>query len=58
MAATEKLDLYKKHKAEYVTGYLAAVDEAFGEIAAAIKDGRPEGRLKGPVCHSGFERLT
>lgn len=46
------------HKAEHVTGYLAVVDEAFGEIAAAIKDGRPERRLKGPVCHGGFERLT
>lgn len=35
-----------------------AVDEAFSEITAAMKDGRPEGRLKGPVCHGGFERLT
>jgi glutamate-1-semialdehyde aminotransferase len=46
------------HKQEYIDGYLAAVDEVFGFISEAIKKGRPEKHLKGPVCHAGFGRLT
>ena len=46
------------HKGEHVGMYLKAVDEAFSFIAGAVKDGTPEKYLKGPVCHSGFKRLT
>lgn len=46
------------HKPEHVTRYLAAVDRSFAEIADALKKGNPEKRLKGPVSHAGFKRLT
>ncbi|MDD5194078.1 MAG: aminotransferase class III-fold pyridoxal phosphate-dependent enzyme [Candidatus Omnitrophica bacterium] len=46
------------HKEEHVQKYLSAVGEAFAFIAKAIKKGNPAKFLKGPVCHSGFKRLT
>ena len=46
------------HKDEYIEKYSHAVDSTFTLIAKAIKDGNPEKYLKGPVCHSGFKRLT
>lgn len=46
------------HGPVQVAGYLQAVDEAFGFISGALAGGHPEVHLKGPVCHSGFKRLT
>ncbi len=46
------------HKEETVDRYLNAVDEAFSFMLKAIAEGKPEKYLKGPVCHSGFGRLT
>lgn len=46
------------HTDEHVEGFLIAVDSSFKFIAKAIKEGKPEKYLKGPVCHSGFKRLT
>lgn len=46
------------HKDEHVGMYLEAVDETFSFIAGAVEEGAPEKYLKGPVCHSGFKRLT
>lgn len=46
------------HKSELIKLYLAACDQAFSLIATALKEGEPEKFLKGPVCHSGFKRLT
>jgi glutamate-1-semialdehyde 2,1-aminomutase len=46
------------HKEEHVNNYLKAVEETFSFIAQAVKKGNPENYLKGPVCHSGFRRLT
>lgn len=46
------------HKEDDVVDYLKAVDESFYLIRKAIESGRPENMLKGPVCHSGFKRLT
>jgi glutamate-1-semialdehyde 2,1-aminomutase len=46
------------HKDEHIEKYYKAVDEVFEIIATEIKSGNPEERLEGPVCHSGFERLT
>ena len=46
------------HKKEQIKKYLEAVDEAFAFIFKAIKEGEPEKYLKGPICHSGFKRLT
>lgn len=46
------------HKERHVTEYLLAVDEAFKTIADAIAKGNPGSLLKGPVCQSGFKRLS
>jgi len=46
------------HKDDHVVSYLRSVDESFSFISHAVKDGNPEKHLKGPVCHSGFRRLT
>lgn len=46
------------HKDEHVKMYLEAADDAFLFISNAIEEGNPEKYLKGPVCHSGFKRLT
>jgi len=46
------------HKASHISKYGEAVDAAFQFIADAVKSGAPEKYLKGPVCHSGFKRLT
>ncbi len=46
------------HKDAHVKDYLHAAAESFDIISKALKTGRPEKYLKGPVCHSGFTRLT
>ena len=46
------------HTPETIDRYLKAVDEAFGDIATAVSSGSPARLLKGPVCHTGFKRLT
>src|SRR4030066_1029783 len=46
------------HKDEHVKMYLEAADDAFLFISNAIEEGNPKKYLKGPVCHSGFKRLT
>lgn len=46
------------HKPDHVAGYLDAVDKAFAFIAQAVREGDPAKHLNGPVCHSGFRRLT
>ncbi|MBN1824456.1 MAG: aminotransferase class III-fold pyridoxal phosphate-dependent enzyme [Endomicrobiales bacterium] len=46
------------HKEKHVRKYLEAVNRAFRFISKAVKTGKPEKFLAGPVCHSGFKRLT
>ena len=46
------------HTDEYIGLYLEACDKTFAFIAKAISQGNVEKLLKGPVCHSGFKRLT
>jgi len=46
------------HKHAHIRRYLKAVDESFSLIGRAIHNGNPESYLKGPICHSGFKRLT
>ncbi len=46
------------HQVEHVERYLAAADEVFPEIAAAIEKGDAENRIGGPVHHTGFRRLA
>lgn len=46
------------HKQEFIDLYLEACDKAFSFVAEAIDSGAPDKLLNGPVCHSGFKRLT
>ncbi|MFH1847099.1 MAG: aminotransferase class III-fold pyridoxal phosphate-dependent enzyme, partial [Candidatus Omnitrophota bacterium] len=46
------------HKKEHIDTYLEAVSGAFKFIADAINQGDVKKCLKGPVCQSGFKRLT
>ncbi|HLD45215.1 MAG TPA: aminotransferase class III-fold pyridoxal phosphate-dependent enzyme [bacterium] len=46
------------HKNSHIDLYEKAVREVFGQVREAIQTGNPETFLKGPVCHSGFSRLT
>lgn len=46
------------HKKEDIDLYLEACGKTFALIADALKTGEPEKYLNGPVCHSGFKRLT
>jgi len=46
------------HREDHIEKYLEAVDVAFGFISEAIEKGGPEKHLKGPVCQTGFKRLT
>lgn len=46
------------HTPEDVADYADACREVFGLIASALATGSVEGRLRGPVAHSGFKRLT
>ena len=43
----------------YLDGYFNALNEVFGMIKKNIENGvAPSTYLQGPVCHSGFKRLT
>jgi glutamate-1-semialdehyde aminotransferase len=46
------------HQKEHIEAYLQATDEVFALIATALKEGNAGKYLKGPVCQSGFKRLT
>lgn len=46
------------HKESDIEKYLKAVDESYSIIAKAIQEEKAESMLEGPVCHSGFFRLT
>ena len=46
------------HKKKHIEKYLQAVDDTFGFIKKSIKEGNPDKYLKGPVCHSGFKRIS
>jgi glutamate-1-semialdehyde 2,1-aminomutase len=46
------------HKEEHIKLYLIAVDEVFGLISKSIKSGISKELLNGPVCQSGFKRLS
>ena len=46
------------HKAHHVSRYLAAVDETFAIMAAALEANRVKTSLQGAVSHAGFRRLA
>lgn len=46
------------HNLKIIKQYLKSADEVFGKIAVALKQGKLKVLLKGPVCHSGFQRVN
>ncbi len=46
------------HKAPHIKKYLRAVDEVFGLLKKAIDTKTIYKKLKGPVAHTGFQRLN
>ena len=46
------------HSMAHVKRYIQAMDEVFAIIAKGIRGNTLQGLLKGPVAHSGFERLN
>ena len=46
------------HKKKHIEDYLTNTDEVFGIIKDALINNNIKNLLKGPVCHSGFQRLT
>ncbi len=46
------------HRERHVEEFVKAADEVFPEIAAAAREGNVRERLKTPVRHSGFQRLS
>jgi glutamate-1-semialdehyde 2,1-aminomutase len=46
------------HEAHHVDAYLAAVDQVFAILARAAAAGDVARHLRGPVKHSGFQRLN
>ncbi len=56
--ATNALYVSFAHKNEHVKKYLQSVNETFGFISKVLRQGNPARYLSGPVCHSGFKRLT
>jgi len=47
----------RAHTPEIIARYTAAVDEVFAELADALCRDEVPARLRGPVAHSGFQRL-
>lgn len=46
------------HKKEHVEEYLYHAGEIFNKLRKIIDENEPEKHLAGPVCQSGFKRLT
>jgi glutamate-1-semialdehyde 2,1-aminomutase len=46
------------HNDKHIASYLEACEETFKIVAEAIRRGTVVAKLKGPVAHTGFWRLT
>jgi len=46
------------HKPVHIDQYINAVDNVFSFISRVLQEGCPEKYLKGPVCQTGFKRLS
>ena len=56
--ATVALYASRAHEGE-LDGYFCALEEVFNSLASILEKGdSPAAHLEGPVCHSGFKRLT
>lgn len=57
LAGTSFYAMYA-HRSEHVDEYAAAVRATFSELAEAIEKATVAQQLRGPVAHSGFQRLA
>jgi len=57
LASTQLYASYA-HQPAHLEHYLTAVAESFDVVARALKEGQVEKKLRGPVKHSGFQRLA
>lgn len=46
------------HTDAIISDYLCTIQDVFAVLAQAVEEGQVESRLRGPVGHSGFARLT
>lgn len=46
------------HKKSHIEKYRLSVHDVFAKITSAMENGSIKGMLRGPVAHSGFQRLT
>ena len=46
------------HKEKHLKQYIRALHEVFYILSDALRKGNVEDRLRGPVKHMGFKRLT
>jgi glutamate-1-semialdehyde 2,1-aminomutase len=46
------------HEGKYVENYLVSADKAFYKMGNALRTGTERALLRGPICSSGFKRLT
>lgn len=56
--ATGSFYATNSHHDDHLESYLEAVEEVFGVVARALENDTISGQLKGPVAHTGFQRLT
>jgi len=56
--AKNSLYLSYSHNHNNINYYLSQISEVFDELSDIIKNNDIDKSLKGPVCHSGFKRLT
>ena len=56
--SSKKLDLFLEAKEEDINKYIEAAGDIFKILKEAIEQKKVEKMLKGPIAHSGFQRLT
>jgi len=56
--ASKSVYVSYSHQEAHVREYLEVVDEVFELLREAVQTGTVRQRLKGPVAHTGFRRLT
>jgi len=56
--AKNSLYLSYAHNTKNINYYLSQISDIFEELYDIIKNNNIDNSLKGPVCHSGFKRLT
>ena len=56
--ASKQVYVSYAHNEDIINNYINAVDIIFKKISVEISEGSIENKLKGPIAHSGFQRLN